>query len=96
MKNAGNLKKVEVINVVKERYGRKQRTHYHPSFQLPRFSPYVLHTVLRKGNEHQGNSEDNGSCKHLHNDGYICQSYGGKEKNKLYKNYTKQYRIILF
>ncbi len=24
-----------------------QRTHYHPSFQLPRFSPYVLHTVLR-------------------------------------------------
>ena len=28
MKNAGNLKKVEVINVVKEKYGRKRFVRY--------------------------------------------------------------------
>ena len=63
--------------------GRKQRTHYHPSFQLPRFSSYVLHTVLRKRNKRQSHSGDNGSCEHLHNDGYLCQSYGGKEKTSI-------------
>ncbi len=26
---------------------------------------------------HFSNSGDNGSCKHLHSDGYMCQSYGG-------------------
>lgn len=34
MKNAGNLKKVEVINVVKERYGRKRFVRYKTGAEL--------------------------------------------------------------
>ena len=34
MKNAGNLKKVEVINVVKEKYGRKRFVRYKTGAEL--------------------------------------------------------------
>lgn len=34
MKNAGNLKKIEVINVVKERYGRKRFVRYKTGAEL--------------------------------------------------------------
>lgn len=84
-----------LIGMVRYYPARKKKYFFCPILDTSTpLEAYLLHKVLRTGNQYQSNPVHYGPCEHRDHDGYICRSYR-YEKNGINEEFSTEIRCIL-